>query len=208
MSVDKAALEETFAAILDTSTTPASVTEYATQIADAVDNYLASAELDPFPAVGENPASGTPVPDPTATASGMELTSAPDPALVGTTFRTQFLADTQTALAGTRNYSLSNAAFQADLQLLAANSDAAGYAGTGATTATPPNIDAAFDIGQAGGTHLEVAAELANQIHTSTMSVVYVLAAYANGLFAAPVGPPPAVPVDLTIIDDSIIDDS
>lgn len=178
MSVDKAALEETFAAILDTSTTPASVAEYATQIADAVDNYLASAELDPFPVPGVQP--GTP---PVTDPDGPSDTSAPNPALEGTTFRTQFLADTQAALAGTRNYAASNTAFQADLQLLAANTDEAGYAGTGATVASPPDIDAAFDIGQAGGTHLEVAAELANQIHTSTTSIAYTLSAYAKAAF-------------------------
>lgn len=189
MSVSKATLEAAFATILDTASTPADVEDYAAQIADAVDSYLAPAELDPFPAPGVNPSG--PTTDPT----GPSGTSSPDPPLIGTTFRTQFLADTQAAMEGTRNYSESNAAFQADLQLLVANSDAAGYAGEGATVASPPNIDAAFDIGQAGGTHLEVAAELANQIHTSTTSIAYTLSAYAKGAFVG-------VPADpLSIIE-------
>jgi len=180
MSVDKEALKDSFVNILDTASTPADIETYAEQIADAVDNYLATAELDPFPAAGIQP--GTPpITDPTGPAG----TSVPEPTLVGTTFRTQFLADTQAALAGTRNYAASNTAFQADLQLLAANTDEAGYAGAGATVASPPDIDAAFDIGQTGGTHVEVAEELANQIHTSTTSIVYTVSAYAKGLFVS-----------------------
>lgn len=185
MALSETALAAALETILDTNTTPADSADFADQVANAVDAYLAPAVMDGFPAPGVNP-SGT---ADTTLPSG---TSSPDPVIVATTFRTTFLADVNSTYGGgTRNFTASSAALKADIEAVNANTDAAGYAGTGATVASvTPDIDAAWDVGQGGGTHTDVAAELASQIHSCVTSGVYTVASYARAAFVGVVAPP------------------
>ena len=174
MALSETALATSLETILDTNTTPADSADFATKVADAVDAYLSSAVMDGFSAPGINPSG------PTTDTTNPSATSSPVPVIKATTFRTSFLADiSATYGGGARNFTESSAALKADIEEVNANSDAVGYAGTGVTVASvTPSIDDAWDVGQGGGTHTAVAAELASQIHSCVTSAVYTVASY------------------------------
>ena len=189
MALNLGSLTTALTAILDTSSTPVDHPDFSKQVADAVDAYLLGAEMDPFPAAGKT-TSTPPVED----TVGPSALSIPDPLIVATTFRTKFAEDVKSTHDGApRDFSLSSAAFKSDIATVVKNKDAAGYEGTGATVvAVTPDIDAAFDIGQNGGSHTEVATKLAAELHACVTSAAFTLAAYAKaegGFVGVPAGP-------------------
>ena len=187
MALDLALLTAALTEILDTSSTPADHPDFSKQVADAVDAYLLGAEMDPFPAPGIQPGS-PPVTDP----DGPSAKSIPDPLIVGINFRTKFAEDVKSTHDGApRDFSLSSEAFQEDIEAVVKNKDDAGYEGAGATVAAvTPDIDAAWAVGQDGGTHEEVATKLAAELHACATSGAFTVASYQKSAFVGVPGPP------------------
>lgn len=190
MALNKQALEDKISALLALDTPPnaADPSDCANKISDYVDEYLADIELNAFPAPGINPigASGGPLTDPVGPASKVEPVSP----LVAAQFR----LDLVTVMAGQiGDFSTCGPKFAADVATMASVNDANNYAAAGASVcATPPDIDAAFNKGKEGLDHVEVAKELANQIHNATTSTVFTAAGpYAKELFVQTPPTPP-----------------
>lgn len=190
MALNKQQLENKLAKLLSTNEEPSPVdaADCANKISDYVDEYLSGLELDPFPAPGVTapPASST---DPTGPATKAD----PSAPLTVNQFRVALIAVMAAPLSPGIFDPACGLAFQADMALMIGVSDAQGYAVAGASVcATPPLLDVAFNLGKAGGTHLDVAKELANQIHTATTSTLFTAAVpYAKALFLQTPPTPP-----------------
>tara|TARA_Y100000592_G_C5476317_1_gene322474 strand:+ start:2933 stop:3526 length:594 start_codon:yes stop_codon:yes gene_type:complete len=191
MALDKQALEDKISALLALDTPPnaADPSDCANKISDYVDEYLADLELNAFPAPGVNPtgaAGGAPLPDPVGPSPKAE----PAAPLAAAQFRIDLVA-VMASQSGV--FSTCGPKFAVDMASMLNVSDANGYAAAGASVcATPPDIDAAFNKGKEGLDHVEVAKELANQIHSATTSTVFTAAgAYAKALFVQTPPTPP-----------------
>lgn len=188
MALNKDALERKIRDLLDLTQDPkaADETDCATKISDYVDEYLADLELNAFPAPGIQPTAPTPTPDPTGPAPKAE----PAAPLAAAQFRIDLVA---VMVSQSGDFSTCGPKFAVDMASMLSVSDANGYAVGGASVcATPPDINAAFNKGKDGLDHVEVAKELANQIHSATTSTVFTAAgAYAKGLFVQTPPTPP-----------------
>mgnify|MGYP003989740803 CR=1 FL=1 len=188
MALNKQALEDKISALLALDSPPnaADPPDCANKISDYIDEYLADIELNAFPAPGIQPTAPAPTPDPTGPATKAE----PAAPLEAAQFRIDLVA---VMVSKSGDFSTCGPQFVVDMASMLNVSDENGYAVAGASVcATPPNIDAAFNKGKDGLSHIEVAKELANQIHSATTSTVFTAAGpYAKAAFVQTPPTPP-----------------
>jgi hypothetical protein len=188
VALNKQALEDKISALLALDSPPnaADPPDCANKISDYIDEYLADIELNAFPAPGIQPTAPAPTPDPTGPATKAE----PAAPLEAAQFRIDLVA---VMVSKSGDFSTCGPQFVVDMASMLNVSDENGYAVAGASVcATPPNIDAAFNKGKDGLSHIEVAKELANQIHSATTSTVFTAAGpYAKAAFVQTPPTPP-----------------
>ena len=173
MALDKDTLEEKIRNLLDLTKDPkaADETDCATKISEYVDAYLAGIELDAFSGPATNPTSGATAPPGPKTEPSSPVT-APK-------FKAK-LIEVMTGRSG--DFSPVGPEFALDMAAVTEVKDPADFTSTGVTEcATPPDLDVAFEKGNPGGKdHVEVAKELAKQIHTATTSTKFSGPAFQN----------------------------
>jgi len=191
MALNKSSLEENIKKLLDLEQEPHATNpqDCAELICDYIDEYLSTAELDPFPAPGIQPGS-PPVPDPVGPALKVE----PGSPVTTDLFKADLIA-VMNLQSG--DFSSCGPQLVSDLSVITEVKDSNGYKAPGASVcANPPDIDAAFNKGKNQENHEAVAAELADQIHNAVISTTFTAAgAYANGAFLQTPPVPPYVSV-------------
>lgn len=190
MALNKQALEDKISALLALDTPPNAENpeDCANKISDYVDEYLADLELNAFPAPGIQPTAPTPTPDPTGPAPKAE----PKETLLAENFREELV---RVMVDRSGDFSTCGPKFVEDMATVTDVSDAQSYEASGASVcpdSAHPDIDAAFNKGKEGLSHVEVAKELANQIHNATTSTVFTAAGpYAKAAFVQTPPTPP-----------------
>ena len=181
MALDKIILKISLQSVFESP--PDSAEDCATGITDAIVAYLKGVEISYPPAPGLQPAAPTPIPDPTFGADTKSVPVVPADAQHGAIYGGILGSIAAAGIV----WAPADAAYMAAILAIgAAWQSNDGYMSTGATTpAGLVDFGASWQIGLDGGSEADVAADLADRIHSNTISAKFT-GQYVKGLFLGP----------------------
>lgn len=189
MALDDSTLKSDLQSVFESP--PDSAEDCATGMTDAIVAYLGGVEISYPPAPGIQPAAPSPIPDPTFGTDTKSVPVVPADAQYGAIYGGILGSINGSASAVENIWAPADAAYMAAILAIgAAWQSNDGYMSTGATApAGLVDFGASWQIGLDGGSEADVAADLADRIHSNTTSATF-SGAYLKGGF---IGPAPHV---------------